>query len=120
MGRYQNNWVMGLKIAMAYTGTVIGAGFASGQEILQFFTRFGYPSFLAILLSTALFILVGLKMLKVGSYLQVKSFRGITAHVFGPLSPLVDLYLCGAFLLLCGAMFAGAGAIFKEHFGRPF
>ncbi len=120
MERYENCWVMGLKIAMAYTGTVIGAGFASGQEILQFFTRFGYPSFLAILLSTVLFILVGLKLLSAGSHLQVKSFRGITGHVFGPLSPLVDIYLCGAFLLLCGAMYAGAGAIFKEHFGRSF
>ena len=29
------------KIAFAYTGVVVGAGFSTGQEILQFFTNHG-------------------------------------------------------------------------------
>ena len=43
-------------IAGAYVGTVVGAGFASGQEVLQFFTYFGLKSILAIALATLLFI----------------------------------------------------------------
>lgn len=35
----------GFRIAMAYVGTVVGAGFATGQEIIQFFTCYGYSSF---------------------------------------------------------------------------
>jgi uncharacterized membrane protein YkvI len=31
-----------LQVAAAYVGTAIGAGFASGQEIMQFFVRFGH------------------------------------------------------------------------------
>ncbi|SPU53046.1 Uncharacterized membrane protein [Bordetella trematum] len=30
------------RIAMAFVGVVVGAGFASGQETLQFFSSFGY------------------------------------------------------------------------------
>lgn len=110
----------GIRIAMAYIGTVIGAGFASGQEILQFFTRYGYPSFWAVLCSTLLFVIVGHRILAVGNRLGVRSFRGLTAAIFGPLSPAVDIYLGMAFLLLCGAMFAGAGALFYEQWGLPY
>ena len=31
-----------IRIAGAYVGLIVGAGFASGQEILQFFTSFGW------------------------------------------------------------------------------
>ena len=31
-----------LRIAGVYVGTIIGAGYASGQEILQFFTGYGW------------------------------------------------------------------------------
>ena len=37
----KNTGVSTLKVAAAYIGTVVGAGFATGQEILQFFNRFG-------------------------------------------------------------------------------
>ena len=38
------------QIAAVYVGTVIGAGFATGREIVEFFTRFGFVGFIAILL----------------------------------------------------------------------
>lgn len=31
-----------LKIASAFIGIIVGAGFASGQEVLQYFTSFGH------------------------------------------------------------------------------
>lgn len=110
----------GTRIAMAYIGTVIGAGFASGQEIMQFFTRFGYQSFWAILLSTILFITIGKKILLLGKRLNAKSYGVLIDHVFGITSPLVNLYLAVSFILLCGAMFAGGGALLLEHLGIPF
>jgi hypothetical protein len=47
MGHLKNeNWFgLGMKCAFAYVGTVVGAGFASGQEILRFFTVYGGYSF---------------------------------------------------------------------------
>lgn len=30
-----------IKFALAYTGIVVGAGFSTGQEVLQFFSSFG-------------------------------------------------------------------------------
>ncbi len=45
--------VMGL-----YVGGVIGAGFASGQELVVFFVRYGAGGLVGILLSVALLISV--------------------------------------------------------------
>jgi len=44
-----------LKIGFAFIGVIVGAGFASGQEILQYFTSFGTAGTLAAVVSTALF-----------------------------------------------------------------
>ncbi len=43
------------KIAATYIGTIVGAGFASGQEVLQFFGVFGIKGLWGLLLATALF-----------------------------------------------------------------
>lgn len=106
----------GFHIGMVYIGTVVGAGFASGQEILHFFTRFGSGAYAAIAVSALLFIFVGVRVLQLGQRCQAVSLKGLTRQVFGPLSAPVDLYLFLAYLLLLGAMFAGAGALFRDHF----
>ncbi|HZK34733.1 MAG TPA: hypothetical protein VFD33_05425 [Bacillota bacterium] len=110
----------GIKIAMAYVGTVIGAGFATGQEILQFFTKYGYNAVYAIGVTTLLFIVVGRKILVLSRRLDAPSFGLLIDHVFGPVSPLVNIYLAISYILICGAMFAGAGALSNELFGTPY
>jgi uncharacterized membrane protein YkvI len=43
-----------LKVAATYIGTVVGAGFATGQELLQFFSKFGSICYLVNLVSPTL------------------------------------------------------------------
>ena len=45
-----------VKAAMVIIGTVIGAGFASGQEVMRFFTGYGAKGLISIVLSGLLFI----------------------------------------------------------------
>ena len=104
----------GFRIAMAYVGTVVGAGFATGQEIIQFFTCYGYSSFWAILISVILFIAAGRKIMHFGRKLNARSY-GLDEHLFGNAAPFVNIYLGLTFVFICGAMFAGAGALFKEQ-----
>lgn len=120
MRRSRRLFYNGFRIAMAYIGTVVGAGFATGQEILQFFTRYGYPSFWAILISILLFIAVGRSIMFYGRKLNAKSYGSVTDHIFGKAASFVNLYLGVTFILICGAMFAGAGALFEEHWGIPY
>ncbi|MDN5277084.1 MAG: hypothetical protein PWR01_1049 [Clostridiales bacterium] len=119
MSRY-SRVMLGVRIAFAYVGTVIGAGFASGQEILQFFTMYGKRSAFSILLAAFLFVWVGVRVLKMGFELRARSFRDTIKLVFGRLSPFVNVYLLLAIMMVAAAMLAGAGALFEEYIRIPF
>ncbi len=54
-----------LAVAMAFAGAVIGAGFATGREVVDFFTRFGRGGLGGVLLATLLFTWVGVVILQV-------------------------------------------------------
>jgi len=112
--------VSGVKIAMVYVGTVVGAGFATGQEILQFFVRFGIGGLWGIGLSTVLFVLYGIFIMQLGMALSARShlevIRGIGGAAFGVvMDALIMLSLFGAVT----AMLAGSGALFAQQFGVP-
>lgn len=51
----QNQNVGIFKIAATYIGTIVGAGFASGQEVLQYFVSYGIVGVIGIIISTFLF-----------------------------------------------------------------
>ncbi len=115
---YMNSNINAFQIASAYIGVTIGAGFASGQEVLQFFSLFGPSSFAAIVLASFLFAAFALIILKTGSRLKATSHREVVVHAGGKVVGLaVDLtitfFLFGSFV----AMLAGAGASAGQQFG---
>ncbi|HLR92703.1 MAG TPA: hypothetical protein VK048_06535, partial [Atopostipes sp.] len=64
-----------LKLGSAFIGIIVGAGFASGQEILQYFTSFGYMGTIGAIVATALFAYVGMTLVNVGSRLQTTNHK---------------------------------------------
>lgn len=107
-------------IAGTFIGTVVGAGFASGQETLQFFTVFGPKGVAGLALAAALFIVFGVRMLTVGRRLRAASHRALVEHAFGPrLAPIADVLLTGFLLATAGAMCAGAAATLAEQYSLP-
>ena len=48
-----------LQIATAFAGSFLGAGFVSGQELLQFFAQFGSWGFAGMAVAVALFFAMG-------------------------------------------------------------
>lgn len=115
-----SRWVT-VQVACVYIGTVVGAGFASGREIYQFFAQFGAIAYAAILLVTALFAWIGFRLMALGARLRAKSFRDVNAHLFGPrVRRVVDIAIL---LMLFGttvAMLAGTGELFRERLTLPF
>lgn len=119
--RMTERWKQIFQVAATYIGTVVGAGFASGQEILNFFTRHGSVGALAILLSTILFIWLGRKVMAISHEQGCYSYQELNQHLFGKkLSWLVN----GVTLLILfgttGVMLSGTGSIFEEQFHMPF
>ncbi len=109
-----------IQIAAAYVGTVVGAGFATGQEIMQFFTIYGEKSFYAVLLTTVLFIVLGIRIMEIGKYCGSSSYGDITEGFFGKkIGKIVNLFMVVALIVTTAAMLAGAGALFEEQFSIP-
>ncbi len=107
-----------LTLAGAYVGTVVGAGFASGQEVLQFFGYFGWRGYLGIGMSSMLFAVFGYLVLRLGRELGANSHRELMYRVGGPylgmvIDGIVTVFLFGALTVMA----AGSGAVFVEQFG---
>ncbi|OKP94215.1 hypothetical protein [Paenibacillus sp. P46E] len=110
-----------LQIAFTYIGTIVGAGFATGQEILRFFTRYGHWAVLTILLSTALFIWLGTKMMIISQRIKADSYEDFNRHLFGErVGKSISLFTMIILIGVNSIMLAGAGAIFQEHLGMPY
>ena len=55
-----------IKIAGVFIAFIIGSGFATGQEIMQFFTSNGLYSLVSILISLILFVYFGSTIISSG------------------------------------------------------
>ncbi|GMK49201.1 YkvI family membrane protein [Paenibacillus glycanilyticus] len=110
-----------LQIASTYIGTIVGAGFATGQEILQFFTRFGYWGTLTIAVATALFIWLGGKMMLIASEIGAKSYEDLNIALFGDkYGKWISHFMLVVLLGVTAVMLAGAGTIFYENWNVSY
>ncbi|PZD95986.1 hypothetical protein DNH61_11180 [Paenibacillus sambharensis] len=110
-----------LQIAFTYIGTVVGAGFATGQEILQFFTRYGYWGTISIGIAMILFVWLGAKMMLLAAGIGARSYEDLNKHLFGPrFGVWVSYFMMVVLFGVSAVMLAGGGAIFEEHFGIPY
>ncbi|WP_066066226.1 YkvI family membrane protein [Neobacillus soli] len=116
----KRNWTAAFQIAAVYVGTVVGAGFATGKEIVEFFSRFGFFGFISILMSGYLFIVLGSKLMRMAAHIDAKSYQEFNEYLFGKWpSRIINIFMLFMLLGVSAVMLAGAGAIFEEQLGLP-
>lgn len=109
-----------LKISGAIIGVIIGAGYASGQEVLQYFTSFGHGGTYAGILVTALLAYMGMIMTYIGSRLNAKSHKKAIYQISGRyLGLILDGILIFTLFGTGVLMMAGAGSTLNQQFGLP-
>lgn len=110
-----------LLVAFTYMGTIVGAGFATGKEILLFFTRYGWVATLTIAAATALFIWLGIKLMRLASEIGAASYEDLNKELFGPrIGEWISLFTLIVLFGVTSVMLAGAGSLFEEHLGLPY
>ncbi|GIN19127.1 YkvI family membrane protein [Siminovitchia fordii] len=113
-------WSEAFQVASVYVGTIVGAGFATGREIVEFFTRFGFYGTAAIFLAGILFIVLGSKIMLVAIDLEAKSFEQLNEYLFGHrLALVMNLFIMVMLTGVCAVMLAGAEALFMEQLRLP-
>lgn len=113
-GKNRASW----RIGFAYAGIIVGAGFSTGQEVLQFFTSHGLISILGIILAALILMFVGRQAAKLGFRLDADSHETPLRVLFGKKLGLVIDYVLIFFLYgIAVVMIAGSGATFSQAFG---
>ncbi|SNV16565.1 YkvI family membrane protein [Dermatophilus congolensis] len=109
-----------VKIALAFVGLLIGAGFATGQEVIQYFVSFGLTGLWGAVLSGVLMTVMGAVIIQLGSYFLAREHNMVFRNVA---HPIVSAALDGAVTLTLFAvgfvMLAGAGSTLEQQFSLP-
>ncbi len=109
-----------LTASATYIGTVVGAGFASGQEVLQFFGLLGPFGLAAIATSAFGFLFFGDIIMEAGREIRAESHLPVLRHTTGRLTPLLDAVITFFLFGALSAMIAGAGSVVYQEFGIPW
>jgi len=119
-GNNRMNWQKAFQLGGVYVGTVVGAGFATGREIAEFFSKYGSFGLIGILIAEFFFIFAGMKLVQMSVRFQAKSFREMNAYLFGKtVASIIDVLLALMLTGVMGVMMAGAGSLFEEQLGLP-
>lgn len=108
------------QIATVFIGTIVGAGLASGKEITEFFTKYGFKSFLGIIICGLFYII----MCSIISRLSIDYNLDSYSDVINIISPNILGKFTGAITTLflissASIILAGSGALLHQFFGIP-
>ncbi len=108
-----------LKVVFVIIGTLIGAGFASGQEVYVFFFSFGIKGIIGVLISCVLMGVVIYQTLKIINNYQInnyKDFLDILLSKNKNIKKIINLLINIFILVTFFIMIAGFGAYFEQEF----
>lgn len=105
---------------MAFIGVIVGAGFASGQEAMQYFVAFGTWGFAGALLAAGLMMISGIALLQLGSYYQAREHMAVLGRISNRIvSVVLDVGTVVTLFSIGFVMFAGGGSNLNQQFGLP-
>lgn len=108
------------KFAGAFIAFLIGSGFATGQEILQYFTAYGMKGLLAGLFTLVCLVYVGGDFIVTGYRENFDNPNDIYRYYCGRYVGAFYDYFAIAFLYMSYiVMIAGAGATLAQSYGLP-
>lgn len=107
-----------VKVSCIYATSVIGAGFASGQEILQFFSVYRSGGFYGIIMAGFLFAVIGSIVLEKVRSERIKNFEEFLFPAFGwRIGWIIDISVTLFMFCIFSIMTAGSGNVIASMFG---
>ena len=108
-----------LKVVFVIIGALIGAGFASGQEIYTFFFSFGLKGLLGIIVSSSVIGIAIYKILKITIKNNINNYKQFLDHFIERerikeiINTIINIFILLSFYI----MIAGFGAYLQQEFG---
>lgn len=109
-----------LKIALAFVGLLVGAGFATGAEVIQYFVGFGWIGIVGAGLAGLLVTAGGAVILQLGSVFLAADHKVVFRSVSHPvMARILDVVVTVTLFAIGVVMLAGAGSTLAQQFGWP-
>jgi uncharacterized membrane protein YkvI len=106
--------------ACIFLGSIIGAGFATGQEVYRFFAFYGPDGLFGVALCGILFFFICKNTFELSIKIQAPSFFYFLFEAFGPSAAQFYHVIATSFLFtVFGVMGGGMAALGKELFSLP-
>lgn len=103
---------------MAFVGLLVGAGFATGKEMMQYFVGFGETGVWGLVVAGIVMVIFGAVVLQVGSYFLADEHGSVFKNVAHPrISWLLDATVSLTMAIMGMMMLAGAGSTLNQSFG---
>lgn len=116
----QISWGRIITNAGAFVALLIGSGFATGQEVMQYFSSYGYQGILGITAVFLLFLYVGVSFVSVGHKEQFKKGSEIYEYYCGKqIGKFYDYFSIAFIYMSYIVMIGGAGATVNQQYGLP-
>ena len=107
-------------IAMAVVGLIVGAGFASGQEMMQYFVAFGRMGIWGAVMAGIIMAASAAAVLSLASYFLADEHTAVFDRISSPImSRGLDIAVMITLFSTGFVMFAGAGSNLNQQFGLP-
>ncbi|WP_288800744.1 hypothetical protein [uncultured Corynebacterium sp.] len=114
------SFVRSMKIALAFVGLLVGAGFATGKEVIQYFVSFGYWGIAGAVIAGIVMAGAGAVILQLGSYFLAREHKFVFNNLTHPIvSKFLDFAVTFTMFTVGVVMIAGAGSTLDQQFGWP-
>lgn len=109
-----------LGMCFTFAGCFLGAGYVSGQELMQFFSSFGKPGYIGLIFAVLLQVIFGIILVRLAMKTGIYEMDKVVIPWEKPwlrkiFALLQEILLFGIFVI----MSAGTGALFEQVFDLP-
>lgn len=109
-----------ISVAFTYVGTIVGAGFASGQELKKYFVDFGVCGFLGIFMASFLIAYLGKKIMIICNKNDISTYdKLLNLLANNELSKIFDFFITIFLIGTLTTMSSGMGTILNQVFNIP-
>lgn len=95
-------------------GSIIGAGFASGKEIEQFFSRFGWGGLVGCIIFGLILFWVTNSIFKITNQYKIPDLKSFNKFIFKDFVIVVDIILLIDFAIASSGMLAGCTSLYVD------
>ncbi len=114
------NYKRAFQIATIFIGTIVGAGLSSGRELSQFFSQYGYLSFIGIILCAVFYIWMSKMIIAISCKYKLHSYDAFISLISpGIIGKITNIVITFFYFTSTAIVIAGSGALIHQYFGIP-